>query len=247
MLKINEKIEEFLERNKGMIIKIARKCLGPSFNEKEAISIAYLAALQAKVYKRDQFRKTKDTTVFVWYLQKGFDTIRGFDGGETLNKLSEAAYNGQSRAVDFERILYSASDEAARYGAGCDSCPGMFGMEPSTAETSEFRICIESFRDKAISKKVLDTLRLLTHKRSCSSVIDELENMYGCKRKTALSSKIFNELISEISDAGLKLFKAECLNNVHSIVIACAESREQADNYFAHYGKILRCSQLILM
>src|SRR5271157_4586409 len=102
MVNANKKIEQFLERNKGIIIKIARKRLGSHFNEMEAMSIAYLAGLQAKVYKRDQFQKTKDTTVFVWYLQKGFDGIHGFDGGERVGRISGPAYNEESRAIDFE-------------------------------------------------------------------------------------------------------------------------------------------------
>ena len=59
MVDANTKIEEFLRKNKGIIIKIARKSLGCHFNEKEAMSIAYLAGLQAKVYKRDHFERQR--------------------------------------------------------------------------------------------------------------------------------------------------------------------------------------------
>jgi hypothetical protein len=54
-----------------------------------------------------------------------------------------------------------------------------------------------------------------------------------------LPAKILEELISEVNAMGLKLFKAECMNGVYSIVRACAGSREEAAGYFAEYG---RCS-----
>ncbi len=115
MVNTNDKIEDFIKKNKGIIIKVARKSLGCQFNEKEAMSIAYLAALQAKVYKRDQFQKTKDTTVFVWYLKKGFESIRGLDGGESLNQTWKQTYDEESRAIDFERsLLLSGENEGAQ-------------------------------------------------------------------------------------------------------------------------------------
>jgi hypothetical protein len=246
MMNINNKIEEFLKKNKGIIIKIARKRLGRHFNEKEAMSIAYLAGLQAKVYKRDQFQKTKDTTVFVWYLKKGLESIRGLDGGESLNQWGKTVYNEESRAIDFERVFLTPGESEGNWYSRNSQCAGYIITEPVTDTKSEFYVCIDSFKDKAISKKILDTLRMLTHQYYSTPAISELEKMYGCKRKGTLSNKIFKELISEISAMGLKLFKAECMNGAHSIVIACAESKEEASRYFAGYGKVLKCSQLVI-
>lgn len=245
MVNANKKIEQFLERNRGIIIKIARKRLGSHFNEMEAMSIAYLAGLQAKVYKRDQFQKTKDTTVFVWYLKKGFESIRGLDGGEISSSSNWASYNEESRAIDFERTLFKSGETEGR-GRGWDILWKGNGMEPVTGERNEFYVCIKSFNDKAVSKKVLDTLRLLTHQHYCKPAINELEKMYGCRRKTTLTNKIFKQLVSEINAMGLKLFKAECMNGVRSTVIACAVSKEEADSYFTEYGKVLKCSQLVM-
>ncbi len=243
MVNVNRKIEDFLKKNKGIIIKIARKSLGRQFNEKEAMSIAYLAALQAKVYKRDQFQKTKDTTVFVWYLKKGFERIRGFDGGESLNQTM--AHKDESRIIDFERVsLLPGENEGSAYNRTFQHAG--YGVEPAYEAKSEFHVCIESFRDKTISKKILDTLRLLTHQHHSMPAMSELEKMYGCTRRGALSNKILKELISEIGAMGMKLFKAECMSNTHSIVVACAGSKEEADLYFAEYGKVLICSQLVM-
>jgi len=61
-----------------------------------------------------------------------------------------------------------------------------------------------------------------------------------------LDVKIFKELLTELSALGLKLFRAECLNGTHNIVIACAGSKEEAADYFAEYGKVLKCSQLMM-
>ncbi|MGD0282405.1 MAG: hypothetical protein ABSB95_08605 [Dissulfurispiraceae bacterium] len=245
MVNANNKIEDFIKKNKGIIIKIARKSLGRQFNEKEAMSIAYLAALQAKVYKRDQFQKTKDTTVFVWYLKKGFESIRGLDGGESLNQTWKPAYDNESRAIDFERLLLlSGENEGSvnhRYSRHAE-----YGIEPASEAKSEFHVCIKSFREKTISKKTLDTLRLLTHQQHSIPAISELEKMYGCTRRGALSNKILKELISEISDMGMKLFKAECMNGTLSVIVACAGSKEEADRYFSEYGKVLKCSQLMM-
>ena len=243
MLNVNNKIEEFLKKNKGIIIKIARKRLGRHFNEKEAMSIAYLAGLQAKVYKRDQFQKTKDTTVFVWYMKKGLESIRGLDGGESLNQWGKTVSNEESRAIDFERVFLTPG-ESERNGYSRNSQCVI--TEPVTDTKSEFYVCIDSFKVKAISKKILDTLRILTHQYYSTPTIKELENMYGCKRKGTLSNKIFKELISEINAMGLKLFKAECMNGAHSIVIVCAECKEEASRYFAEYGEVLKCSQLVM-
>ena len=241
----NSKIEDFLKKNKGIIIKIARRSLGRQFNEKEAMSIAYLAALQAKVYKRDQFQKTKDTTVFVWYLKKGFERIRGFDGGESLNQTREPAYNDESRAIDFERVfLLPGENEGSAYNRIFQYAG--YGIEPAADAKSEFHICIKSFRDKTISKRILDTLRLLTHQHHSIPAMSELEKMYGSTRRGALSNKILNALISEINGMGMKLFKAECMNGARNIVVACAGSKEEADRYFSDYGKVLKCSQLVM-
>src|SRR5208337_1179006 len=184
MVNVNSKIEDFLKKNKGMIIKIARKSLGRQFNEKEVMSIAYLAALQAKVYKRDQFQKTKDTTVFVWYLKKGFEQIRGFDGGESLNQTM--AYKDESRTIDFERVLLLPGENEV---SACNRTfqRAGYGVEHAYEAKSEFHVCIESFRDKTISKKILDTLRLLTHQHHSMPTMSELEKMYGCTRRGALS------------------------------------------------------------
>lgn len=243
MLNDNSKLEDFLKKNKGIIIKIARKSLGRQFNEKEAMSIAYLAALQAKVYKRDQFQKTKDTTVFVWYLKKGFERIRGLDGGESLNQ--KPSCNDESRAIDFERMfLLPGENEGSAYNRIFQHA--VYGAETPSEAKSEFHVCIKSFRDKTISKRILDTLRLLTHRHHSIPAMSELEKMYGCTRRGTLSNKILKVLISEISAMGMKLFKAECLSNTHSIVVACAGSKEEADLYFAEYGKVLICSQLMM-
>src|SRR5208283_3200621 len=243
MENVNNKIEEFLKKNKGIIIKIARKSIGRNFNEKEAMSIAYLAGLQAKVYKRDQFQKTKDTTVFVWYLKKGFESIRGLDGGESPSHGKHRASDDESRSVDFERVSLPSGAIEGRADSRNPKYAG-FGTETDTEANSEFHVCIKSFKDRSISKKILDTLRLLTHQRYATPAINELEKMYGCTRRGTLSNRILKELISEISAMGMKLFKAECLNGTHSVVIACAGSREDADLYFAEYGKVLKCSQL---
>lgn len=244
MISANKKIEDFLQKNKGIIIKMARKSLGTCFNENEAMSIAYLAGLQAKVYKRDQFQKTKDTTVFVWYLKKGFDAIRGFDGGERKIEGKEPAYYEESRAIDFGRISLH-SDESDDSGYSRYVKWPSHGLEPSTGAETEFHVCIKSFNDKAISKKMLDTLRLLTLRSNPSPGIDELERMYKCKRKDLLSSKILNHLLCEINAMGLTIYKAECMNGTCSIVIACAASREEAYSYFAEYGRVLNCSRLV--
>ena|GEM_PF-2342889 len=239
------KIEDFLKKNKGIIIKIARNSLGCQFNEKEAMSIAYLAALQAKVYKRDQFQKTKDTTVFVWYLKKGFGRIRGLDGGESLNQTMKPAYNDEARGIDFERVfLVPGENDVSAYNQIFQ--PAGYGTESASEAKSEFHVCIKSFRDKTISKRILDTLRLLTHQHHSMPAMNELEKMYGCTRKGALSNKILRALISEISAMGLKLFKAECMSSTRSIVVACAGSKEEADCYFTEYGRVLRCSQLVM-
>jgi len=245
MINVNNKIEDFLQKNKGIIIKMARKSLGTYFNENEAMSIAYLAGLQAKVYKRDQFQKTKDTTVFVWYLKKGFDTIRGFDGGERKSLGKELVYYEESRAMDLERAsLYPDDSDDSGYFRGLKHLG--YGLNSDADAKSEFQVCIKSFNDKAISKKMLDTLRLLTLQRNSSSAIDELAKMYGCKRKSVLSTRILRELISEVNARGLKIFKAECVNGTNSTVIACAGSKKEADYYFAEYGKVLKCSQLVI-
>ena len=245
MMKVNNKIEEFLKKNKGIIIKIARKSIGRNFNEKEAMSIAYLAGLQAKVYKRDQFQKTKDTTVFVWYLKKGFERIRGFDGEESLSQTRKSANDDESRAIDFERVSIPPGEiEGSAYSRNYQHAG--FMTEGGSEANSEFHICIKSFKDKSISKRLLDTLRLLTHQHYSTPAIKELEKMYGCTRRETLSNKILRELISEISSMGMKLFKAECMNGTHSVVIACAGSREEADLYFTEYGKVLKCSQLVI-
>src|SRR5271157_4774537 len=149
MLNDNSKLEDFLKKNKGIIIKIARKSLGRQFNEKEAMSIAYLAALQAKVYKRDQFQKTKDTTVFVWYLKKGFERIRGLDGGEISSKSNWPASNEESRAIDLERTFFTSGETEGR-GRGWDIPWKGYGMEPVTGEKNEFYVCIKSFNDKGV-------------------------------------------------------------------------------------------------
>ncbi len=245
MVNANKKIEQFLEMNKGIIIKIARKRLGPHFNEMEAMSIAYLAGLQAKVYKRDQFQKTKDTTVFVWYLKKGFESIRGLDGGEISSQRNWPACNEELRDIDFERTVFKPGETDGR-GHDRDVSWKKYEMESVSREKNEFHVCIKSFNDKAVSKRVLDTLRLLTRQHYCKPAINELEKMYGCRRKTTLSNKIFKQLVSEINAMGLKLFKAECMNAIHSTVIACAETREEADSYFTDYGKVLKCSQLVM-
>jgi hypothetical protein len=245
MADVNNKIEEFLRKNKGIIIKIARKSLGCHFNEKEAMSIAYLAGLQAKVYKRDQFQKTKDTTVFVWYLKKGFESIRGLDGGESVNRGRNLAKDLESKAVDFDR-LFSLSNENELSSWAQNFQSEVRGTEAFEEGKREFCVCIKSFIDKEISKKILDTLRLLTHQYHSVAAINELAKMYGCKRKTALSTRILKELISEIDASGLRLFKAECMNGAYSTVIVCARSKEEAVRYFSEYGKVLRYSQLII-
>ncbi len=245
MVNVNNKIEEFLKRNKGIIIKIARKSIGRNFNEKEAMSIAYLAGLQAKVYKRDQFQKTKDTTVFVWYLKKGFESIRGLDGGESISYGKNPASDNESRSIDFERVFLPSGEIEGRAYSRNSKYAG-YGTEAGSETKSEFHVCIKSFRDKSISKRILDTLRLLTHQHYSTPAINELEKMYGCTRRGTLSNKILKELISEISAMGMKLFKAECLNGTYSVVIVCAGSREEADLYFTEYGKVLKCSQLVM-
>ncbi len=245
MVNVNNKIEEFLKKNRGIIIKIARKSIGRNFNEKEAMSIAYLAGLQAKVYKRDQFQKTKDTTVFVWYLKKGFERIRGLDGGESLSQTGKPGYDDESRAIDFERVFIPSGEIEGSAYSRHSHYVGFMSESCSNSE-SEFHVCIKSFKDKSISKRILDTLRLLMHQHCSTPAIDELEKMYECTRRCTLSNKILKELVSEISAMGMKLFKAECLNGTHSIVIVCARSREEADLYFTEYGKVLKCSQLVI-
>jgi hypothetical protein len=157
------------------------------------MSIAYLAGLQAKVYKRDQFQKTKDTTVFVWYLMKGFEKIRGLDGGESVNQRSGSVGNFESRSIDFERALLSFSDADS---GECDRNfrSGLNGSVPANGgNRSEFYVCIESFRDKEISKKILDTLRLSHH--DCSTpATNELAKMYGCKQKVCSPQRYLRSL-----------------------------------------------------
>ncbi|MGO9015337.1 MAG: hypothetical protein ACLQF0_10185 [Dissulfurispiraceae bacterium] len=101
-------------------------------------------------------------------------------------------------------------------------------------------------KDPEDRAKLKQAVGIIAEGHYSTPAINELEKMYGCTRRGTLSNKILKELVSELSSMGMKLFKAECLNGTHSVVIACAGSREEADLYFSEYGKVLKCSQLVM-
>lgn len=62
----------FLERNKNLIFKFARLRFGKNFNVDEVMSDAALAYYKMVRYHK-QYKRTKDTSSFSWFLKKEFD------------------------------------------------------------------------------------------------------------------------------------------------------------------------------
>ncbi len=106
----------FLERNKNLIFKFARLRFGKNFNVDEVMSDAALAYYKMVRYHK-QYKRTKDTSSFSWFLKKEFDKssrmgitmdnshIQLRSNGNTDKDYLEIAYNRLSN-----KTLYSDDD-----------------------------------------------------------------------------------------------------------------------------------------
>lgn len=235
---IDEIIMEFLRENEFMIIDIAAKRLGPRFNKDEVFSVATIACYESKIFRRDQYKKTKDTTTFWWYYNKGLDALQGIDGGEVRIKAGRGDFEvAESLAgIDFNRLYMPPSEEESQAQGHGERFPA----------PQEFFICMQSFHDNQVSKKVLDSLRILTRRSNGEKGgIEKLSEIYKCSRESTIRKKMFKEIVDDLKRNGLNLYKAYCLNGVSSVVVACAGTVGEAENYFKGYGNIECCMQLI--
>lgn len=244
--------ELFLKKNEDLIYALASRVLGPSYNKDISLSVAFLAYRKAAKLKRDQFQKTKLTTVFFWWYLKELHTVRGIDGTEMLDGRRYGKNSDGPKGLDFQNLSFGAEScekESAEYLQARFQTVG--DLMPSPPR--EFHICLFSFRSRLSSKDLMDTLRLLSEgaqkgpafrSPGRSDLIDTIRAKFGGKRLDSISRRLISALYQQVRSAGAHIYKAECLNGTHSTVVVCASDTAEAYRHLSRYGKVLSCRRV---
>ncbi|MFO0753531.1 MAG: hypothetical protein U0411_09440 [Thermodesulfovibrionales bacterium] len=245
----SDSAELFLKRNEDLIYALASRVLGPSYSKDISLSVAFLAYRKAAKLKRDQFQKTKLTTVFFWWFLKELHAIRGIDGREMPDVRGKGEKRESLKGLDFQRLSFGAEcfeeGSAGQLQAGSQTVGDLLPSPPD-----EFHVCLLSFRSRLSSKDLMDTLQLLYEgaqkgpafrSSGRTDLIDEIRAKFGGKRLDSMSRRLIAALYQQVRTAGAHIYKAECLNGTHATVIVCAADQAEAYRYLSRYGKVLSC------
>ncbi|MBZ0158332.1 MAG: hypothetical protein K8I29_19215 [Alphaproteobacteria bacterium] len=248
----NDTAELFLKRNEDLIYALASRVLGPAYNRDISLSVAFLAYRKAAKLKRDQFQKTKLTTVFFWWYLKELHAIRGIDGREVIDTRRHPEKSDGPRGIDPQKLSFN-TENYDEEGGGKPRTRSHILYDLMASPPKEFHICLPSFRSRLPSKDLMDILRLLhegaqkeldSRAPERTSMISMLGTKLGCKRLSSISRRLISVLHQQVRSAGAHIYKAECLNGTNSTVIVCAADTAEAYKYLSKYGQVLSCRRI---
>ena len=235
----SEYIEAFIEQHKNMIYSVARKRLGAGkFSNDEAVSCATLACYDILLGKRDQTQRAKAESVFYFYLNKRLDDLVTL-GVTEVGENNPCNIDGdESRIADWD---FASADDSC----SCDT-HGFEDTHGSSHEPSNFSVCLESLFDRQASKELIDAIRYLTNRATDNSLSDLMQR-YNIKKPSALKTRLRKIIKRDLLNKGNAVYRAECLNGSHRVVIVCARNESDAKSYLNRYGAVLSCREVRLV
>lgn len=263
----------FLEKNKNLIFKFARLRFGKNFNVDEVMSDAALAYYRMVRYHK-QYKRTKDTSSFSWFLKKEFDKSSRI-GVTTDNDHSPSKCNGNAdkdySEIEYQRLSnkshdsvdeqflndqalflkdinikqYDVEDDALGEDEECNTQHKLWcASADSLPYGQRYLICRKSFRKGILSSELFMTLRALSDKKTKLNLTAYQKLLNQYKSEKNLIKAIQERLFEEVIKSGYGLYVGVCLNGTLNYILCAAKSREEANIYLANYGNVLETRQL---
>jgi hypothetical protein len=247
-------IEHFIEKNKGLIEKEAKKRFGENYNKKEVYAEA-VVALGKACHKRNRKKRTKLTSLWWFYFQKTLDDLQSIKAYEAPmeSAIATRENNDEDNYEEWQMDQASLDMEAQEL---LDGCP-----EHETSD-GNYSISVNSFKiaseqNGKVPKRLITALAILTNGALYRKKIIAVTAMYKVETTEKLISAIKKD-IDRLHAAGYTIYKAECLPNTpekhinylnnrktSKDCIACAMNEPDAHMHLAEFGQILSCEPYI--
>lgn len=250
--------EQFIDSNWHLICNSAREILGRhQYEDSELKGIATIAFYDA-FEKRGAIKKSKDTSIFVFWLEKHLHEFR-VEAGDTVFTDGETPFNGTEDAdFEFSADIYafqsvSSQDVTDTVYSGrlfgsltnidgecekADDEGALVGQAPSLGVDLNLLNGAAPLRLKSV-------LAAINDRHKGDDIISALKNHYGTediKRATAA----FIADIKGLSCKGYTLYIATCVNGSTRKLLICSDGSLDLRAHLAEYGVMVSLDELDL-
>jgi hypothetical protein len=258
---------DFIEKNLGLIIAVAKAKFGGAFSEEEVMSDAYMAWWAMKEY-HNRHKNTKHTSSYTWFLSRQLDYSYEMGISLPLKRSKQFSTKDDADTPDqndllLDRASHSAffekneagaleKEEEFLYGDGFDDFEDTNGngkggrgeQHDKYTYVPKYIVCIESFNNCKPSKALTSILKAVSDKNARNNRRSYGKLLVAHRSVTRQADSIRKYLIYEASKAGYHLYVAICLNGSCNNILVAARSEEEAKQYLPAYGRLMEIRRM---
>ncbi|MCL4492138.1 MAG: hypothetical protein M1510_09605 [Nitrospirae bacterium] len=234
-------IDSFLTKNEMLIYDFANRILKRQSYDKEDIRMEAAVAYYETLNYINSFKKTKYSTVFVWFYKKRLYKKSKLDATGTLSRNCRFSPDGDIPNESFTKRRPDLYERGSIASSSLFFDKGLPQNYPdSTCSTISgnyrFTVCVESFIGK-VSIKTYRALIILLGPSHVKLKKKALRKLFKCQSSVNIENIIKSQIMHEIKDAGVNLYIADCLSGIISRIVVCARSEQEAGDYLERYGE----------